>query len=510
MMKWLTKSDYMKYLIHPAYLWMQKRDKDKLPPFDAAAQAIVEQGNILEGYARELFGAGSTVVSLFQDSVRETERYVRDGATTIFQASVLTERRLYARSDVITRNDDDSWDLTEIKSATKVKPDYYHDLAFQKIALEESGYRIRRSFVVHVSSQYVRRGSIDTQQLFTKIEVTEEVDGLISRTRRGIEAALEVMALPQCPDDALAKATSYWGWRDIWRSLHPNLPADSVYNLCRLDLAQVRSLAKHEITGLKQLSEMGRRDELPDSLELKPAQYQQLEAVAKGAPVIHPIKIANELGKLRYPLYYFDYETVGGGLPLYDGTRPYQQIPFQYSLHIQHEPDGELEHREFLARSSASPMPALIKQLRADIGPEGSVIAWNMSFEKGVNSMMATIYPDDAEFLEDINARMRDLMDPFYKGYYSDDAFMGSASLKKVLPVIVPELRYSDLEIQEGGAAQRQWEQAAFGAVPAETAEQIYKNLLIYCGQDTLAMVKIHDFLKELSQIAPGAQISLF
>jgi hypothetical protein len=510
MMKWLTKSDYLKYLIHPAYLWLQKWDKDRLPPFDEAAKAIMEQGNVLEGYARELFGHGSTVAALFQDSVRETEGYVHNGASTIFQASVLTDRRLYARADVITRNDDGSWDLIEIKSATKIKPEYAHDLAFQKTAFEESGYRIGRSFVVHVNNQYVRRGSIDPQLLFTKIEVTDEVDGLLERTRRGIAAALEIIALPHCPDDSLAKATSYWGWRDVWRGLHPNLPEDSIYHLCRLDLAQARSFAKYEITTLKQLAELARRGELPGSLELKPAQYQQLEAVAKGAPVIHPLKIASELGKLRYPLYYFDYETVGGGLPLYDGTRPYQQIPFQYSLHIQQEEGGELEHREFLARSSANPMPALIEQLKGDIGPEGIVIAWNMQFEKGVNSMMAALYPDEAEFLEDLNRRMRDLMDPFYKGYYCDAAFHGSASLKMVLPVVVPELSYKNLEIQEGGAAQRQWERAAFGAVPAEEAEQIYKDLLVYCGQDTLAMVKIHGFLQELTQTAPGAQISLF
>ena len=499
-MKWLTKSDYLKFLIHPAYLWLQKHDKEKLPPFDDATQAIVDAGNTIEEYARALFPDAALVKSLFAESVRETEGYVKAGARVIFQAAVLTDRRLYAKADVLMKNSDDSWDLIEVKSATKEKPEYIHDLAFQKNAFEISGYEIRRTRLVHINNQYVRRGAIEPEKLFTMVDVTAQVDAVMAQTRRKIEEALDIIALPARPSDDAAHCHNWYAWRDVYRYLHPDRPPDSIYNLARLDLKQARELERLGVTRL---------EDIPPSFELKPAQEAQLEALRAGEPVIHPVKIAHSLSKLRFPLYFFDYETVGGGIPLYDGTRPYAQVPFQYSLHILREPGGKLEHREFLATDKQNPMPALLKQMQEDIGPEGSVIAWYKAFEMGVNEMMAKQYPESGAFLRGVNARAYDLMEIFSNYYYNDARFDGAASLKKVLPVVVPELKYSDLEIQEGGTAQLRWEQAAFGKLDKDEAQAVFANLRAYCGQDTLAMVRIYGFLLDVKETAPGAQLSL-
>jgi hypothetical protein len=499
-MKWLTKSDYLKYLIHPAYLWLQKYDKDKLPPFDEATQAIVDAGNEIEGYARGLFEEGVMVQSLFQDSVRETEKYVKEDKPVIFQAAVLTERRLYAKADVLTRNADGSWDLHEVKSSTKEKPEHIHDLAFQRNAFELSGYKIRRTHLIHINSQYVRRGQIDPAKLFTSIDVTEKVEEIMDATRRRIEEALDVMALPNCPDDGIEGAKNWYAWRDVYRHLHPDLPADSILNLTRLDLPQVKQLAKAGATTFA---------EIPANFELKPQQAAQLEAIKAGHPIIYPVKILNHMRKLQFPLYFFDYETVGGGLPLYDGTKPYQQVPFQYSLHILRRAGAELEHKEFLATDRRNPMPALLHQMQRDIGEEGSVVVWFKGFEGGVNQMMSQIYPEYSAFLKGVNRRMYDLMEIFSNTYYNDAAFGGSASIKNVLPVLVPELSYKGLAIGKGDVAQRRWEQAAFGKLSDDEAQQVYADLRLYCGQDTLAMVKIYDVLMNVRESAPGAQMSL-
>lgn len=499
-MKWLTKSDYLKFLIHPAYLWLQKHDKDRLPPFDDATQAIIDAGNTIEEYARGLFPDGALVKSLFAESVRETEGYVKAGATTIFQAAVLTDRRLYAKADVLTKNPDGSWDLIEIKSATKEKPEYLHDLAFQKNAFEVSGYEIRRTRLVHINNQYVRRGAVEPERLFTSVDLTAQVDALMGRTRRGIEEALDIIALPEPPSDDPAHCHNWYAWRDIYKYLHPDMAADSIYRLARLDLKQARELTKLGVTTL---------EEIPASFELKPPQVAQLAAVKAGEPLVQPVKIAEHLRTLRFPLYFFDYETVSGGVPLYDGTRPYQQVPFQYSLHILREPGGELEHREFLATGRDNPMPALIKQMQEDIGPEGSVIVWYKNFETSVNETMAKQYAEAAAWLRGVNARAYDLMEIFSNYYYNDARFDGAASLKKVLPVMVPELKYSDLEIQEGGTASLRWEQAAFGKLKEAEAQKVYADLREYCGQDTLAMVRIYEFLMKVKTTSPGAQLSL-
>ena len=499
-MKWLTKSDYLKFLIHPAYLWLQKHDKDRLPAFDEATQAIIDAGNEIEGYARGLFAEGVTVKSLFAESVRETEGYVKSGATVIFQAAVLTDRRLYAKCDVLTKNSDGSWDLHEVKSATKEKPEYLHDLAFQKNAFEISGYEIRRTRLIHINNQYVRQGPIEPAKLFTSVDVTARVSELMGRTRRGIEEALDVIALPECPDDSPGLSGNWYGWRDIYRYLYPEIAADSILNLCRLDPAQLKALTAAGVSKLK---------DIPANFELKPPQAAQLAAIKAGEPLVQPIKIAGSLRKLVFPLYFFDYETVGPGLPLYDGTRPYAQVPFQYSLHILREPGGKLEHKEFLATGSTNPMPALLEQMQKDIGPEGSVIVWYKLFEMGVNAMMAKQYPEEAEFLLNVNKRVYDLMEVFSNFFYNDAGFMGSASIKKVLPVIVPEMRYDGLEIQEGMMASRLWQETATGKVTGDAAAKIYEDLRTYCGQDTLAMVRIYEFLMNVKETAAGAQLSL-
>ncbi len=502
-MKWLTKSDYLKFLIHPAYLWMQKHAKDKLPPFDEAAQAVVDAGNEVEACARQLFeslGRSETVESLFADSVRETERYVKAGANVIFQAAVLTDRRLYAKADVLTRNANGSWDLHEIKSATKEKPEYVQDLAFQKNAFEISGYTIRRTRLVHVNGQYVRRGAIEPERLFTSLDLTEKVEQIMPQVRRGIEAALDVMALPECPSDGPADCRNWYGWRDIYKYLHPDLPATHIINLTRLDLAQARELARLNVTDMR---------EIPDSFALKPPQAAQLAALKAGEPVVHPLKIQHHLGRLKFPLYFFDYETAGGAIPAHDGVRPYQQVPFQYSLHILREPGGKLEHREFLATSRGNPMPTLLDQMRRDLGESGSVIVWYKGFEGGVNEMMAALYSEHADWLHAVNRRLYDLMEIFSNFYYSDARFGGSASIKNVLPVLVPDMRYDGLAIGKGDIASLRWQQAALGEMNATAAAKIFEDLRIYCRQDTLAMVRIYEFLMKFQDAAPGVQLSL-
>lgn len=499
-MKWLTKSDYLKYLIHPAYLWLQKHAKDKLPPFDESVQAILDAGNEVDGYARGLFEEGVIVESLFDESIRDTETFVAAGKTTIFQAAVLTDRRLYAKADVLTKNSDGSWDLHEVKSATKERPDYIADLAFQKIAFEESGYAIKRTHLIHINNQYIRRGAINPQHLFTQIDITEKVDHILSLTKRGIVEALDIIALKECPDDGLANVKNWYGWRDTYRHLHPDIPATSILNLTRLKPEQLRELTKLGISNMTQI---------PADFELGSQQINQLAAIKERGPIIRPQKIQHHMSKLHFPLYFFDFETTGGAVPPYEGTKPYQQIPFQYSLHVLHEPEGELEHFEFLHEGRDNPMPSLLKQMREDIGDTGSVVVWFKGFEGGVNELMADLYPEYSVFICNVNARLYDLMEVFSNFYYIDARFGGSASIKNVLPVLVPELSYKTLGIQKGDVAALRWKQAAFGTVGEPTAAEIFNDLRVYCGQDTLAMVRIYEFLLEVKETSPGAQMSL-
>lgn len=492
-MKWLTKSDYMKFLIHPAYFWLAKHAKDQLPPFDEIAQANVDQGNAVEAVAQKLFpGAHLVDVPLF-DGPEETARLVAPGGPDILlQAAFLTPRKHYVRSDVIIRQPN-GWDVYEIKGSASVKPAHILDLAFQKQVLETEGLAVQRLFVVHINPLYVRRDGINPAELFIITEVTDQVAPLETSTHQKIEDAAVVLAQSAQPSDAPELAADWYGYRDIYAHLHPDLPLTSIYKLTRLKLAQIQALAALHISDIR---------DIPDNFELGPQQIAQVALAKSGRPRTDIPAIARDLAGLAYPLYFLDYETFASALPLWDGVRPYQQLPFQYSLHILREPGGQLEHKEFLARGGDYPIPELLKHLQTDLGPGGRVVVWNKSFEMGCNADMATLHPEYAAFLEDVNSRVYDLMEIFSNGYYGHPGFQGSASIKKVLPVLVPELSYKNLGIGEGLTAQVRWMKAARGELSAEAAAGVYADLVTYCGQDTMAMVRIFEVLQKVIKTA--------
>jgi hypothetical protein len=238
--------------------------------------------------------------------------------------------------------------------------------------------------------------------------------------------------------------------------------------------------------------------DIPDSLDLKPEQVAQIEVTRSGHTRINESKISASLAPLKYPLYFLDYETFASAIPLYNGIRPFEQLPFQYSLDVIEQPGSLLVHREYLAQGQAYPLPGLLASLQADMSPVGSVIVWNKAFEMGCNDAMAALHPEFTSMLGLINDRIYDLMEIFSNGWYVNPGFMGSASLKKVLPVIAPELSYKELGIGEGLTAQIRWMKAARGELTSRETNDVYQDLMKYCGQDTLAMVKIFEHLKKL------------
>ena len=185
-------------------------------------------------------------------------------------------------------------------------------------------------------------------------------------------------------------------------------------------------------------------------------------------------------------------------IPAQQGVRPYQQMVFQYSLHVKENPNAELQHFEYLLRSKEEPVEHLVAHMREHIDhTKGTVIVWNDKFEKPRNREMAAQYPQFNDFLLGMNERVYDLMIPFSKGLYQHPGFKGSASIKSVLPILCPDLSYKNLEIQSGGNAVIHWHHATDGRLSAEEQQNTFKNLLAYCHLDTLAMVRIWEVLRE-------------
>lgn len=489
----LSKSDYLLYLKHPAWLWLKKHDKEKLPPIDDNSQAVFSAGNLFESYAEKLFSngirLGFTDYASYLALPEQTMEAILGDAKTIFQARFVAGQ-LTCICDVITVVGEKTFDLYEIKSSTEAKPEHIIDLAFQAHVLRESGFTVRNIYVVHVNNEYKRTGDINPHEFCITTDVTSKVMAKQEYTAQNTAEALKVLQAATMPDlsPALSGNGAFAEWLTIYKALTIPLK-DSIYDLCSLNAAKTKLL---ETAGIRLLVD------IPDDFSLSPKQKQQVTAARLNQQLITLEPIKQLLGSFAYPLYFLDYETFAGVVPAFDGLRPYQQVPFQYSLHILDAPDGMLRHEEYLHREGSNPCEQLAEALRSHIGDSGTVLAWNMSFERNCNMTLAAEVPKLHDFLGSVNERINDLMIPFVKGWFVNKDFCGSASIKKVLPVLVPSLSYAELGIHEGASAQRLWMQAVIDGKDSIDREVLFADLIEYCKLDTLAMVEIFNVLRKL------------
>lgn len=491
----LTKSDYMMFLKHPAWLWLKKHDKTKLPPVDENLQAVFDTGHKFEPYAHARFPKGVLLgfenYDQYLSLPKRTKAKLDEGEQVLFEGRV-EHGQLTCIFDVLEQTAD-GFVLYEIKSTTREKQEHFLDLAFQKHVLAACGIEVKACHVIVANAWYVRQGEIDPLKLTRVIDVTEQVSALAAQTEQNIVAALEVMNSKTMPDISPRHAGSYVkDWLEIFLGL--SATGSDPYSIYRLSSLKGDLIGELEDQGVELIKD------IPPNFPLVHEKHKRVvELTRVGAPIIEVEKVAAFLKELKFPLYFFDYETMASIIPPFDGTKPYQQIPIQYSLHIMREPGAALEHKEFLHRDSSHPGLPLLKQLVEDIGTEGTVLVWYEAFEKGVNELLGELFPDYKDRMTALNARVADLMVPFSSGWYEDYRFLGSASIKKVLPVLVPDLTYKNLAIGNGETAQRIWMETVLDGKYAEKKEQIFNDLLEYCKLDTYAMVRIYQALFERS-----------
>lgn len=498
-MKALSKSEYLMFLKHPAWLWLKRHDKSKLPEPDANQQAIFDAGNLFERYAEARFKniqrVGFENYQQYTSMPKRTQELLKNAKTITqarFEADFDEHHKITCITDVIEKVSSNVFDLYEIKSSTKVKPEHIEDLAFQVVVLESMGYRVRKIGVIFCNNRYTRNGEIDPLEISVLKIVSSEVRSKIEGCKKSIAQAFECIEQANMPDPTprRAKLGSFWEWLQIYTTLQPESDNYSIYKLAQIKPDQLGQLEDMHIESMH---------DVPSGFLLKPVQKLQIEAVKSGKPLVKKESISNFLNNLKYPLQFLDYETLGSVIPPFDGLRPYQQLPFQYSLHVIKSPGAELEHYEFLHKLNTDPTQNLLENLKTHIKPTGTVLVWYEGFEKTCNQLLANRQPEYKDFINDLNARIADLMIPFQKGWYVDADFYGSASIKNVLPVIAPELSYKDMEISEGATAQRLWMSAVYeDKYSPQEIDKIMKDLLVYCELDTYAMVKIYEFLTSL------------
>ncbi len=491
----LSKSRYCKGIQCSKILWMDMNMPVMAAPMD---ESILETGQKVGDLARSYFGDYELVgYNLDKTSMIEETRKLlenRDGHVCNIAEASFCYDGLFCSVDIL-RVKDDAVSIVEVKSSTEVKDVYIDDIAFQYYVLTKCGLKVSDASVMHIDSSYIREGELDIHRLFHIVDLSEEVKKKYTEVERNIDfirTSLDITGEPE-KDIGIWCESPYKCQYFEYCSRH--LPKPSV-----LDIRRLKGETKYDYyhNGIVSFE-----DVINKKPKLSQNQLRQVEtAYYDKADDIDVVQIKDFLDTLRYPIYHLDFETFQQAIPEYDGLSPYQQIPFQYSLHIEYE-DGGLEHREFLAKEGTDPRRALAESLCSDIPANVCVLAYNMSFERTVIKNLAAIFPDLSAHLLAIRDNICDLMVPFQKQYYYTKAMQGSYSIKYVLPALYPddpELDYHSLDgVHNGSEAS-----AAFANLANQSPDEIKRirnNLLKYCGLDTYAMVKVFAKLREVVNI---------
>jgi len=487
MKPYLSKTQFLRGLQCHKALWLLKNRSDLVPGPSDALLAIFEEGHEVGELAQGLFPGGEEIEYLDdkEKMIGKTADIIRNGARTIYEATFRFDNILVIAD--ILHHGPKGWEIYEVKSGTSVKEINIWDVALQYYVIREAGLDIRGASLVHIDNTYERRGDLDIRRLFAIEDMTEEVVARRDAVRDEIEAMRRDLG-PEGPAVDIGPHCKDPFECDFKPHCWAHVPETSIFDINRLGARKKFDLYYR---GMVKFSD------LPEDYPLSERQRMQVDAELDDRDYVNVDKIREFLRGLRYPRYYLDFETFQMAIPPFDAVRPYEHVPFQFSLHVVEGEGAPLLHHEFLAEPGPDPRKEIARRLTALIPPEATVIAYNANFEKMILRGLAERFPEYRERLEEIISNMVDLAMPFRLGYCYRKEMKGSASLKAVLPALVPELGYDGMAIGGGQEAS-----AAYGMLrrtddEAEKA-RIKKSLLEYCKLDTLAMVRLVEVLEGL------------
>ncbi len=484
----LSKSRYCEGVQCKKILWLNEHMPDNAT--DKGSEAILETGRKVGELAKGLFGDYDDVVydNDIDMRIEKTQNLLKDCPNVITEASFSHDDN-FCSVDIL-KNDADGVEIYEVKSSTEIKDIYLDDVAYQYFVLTSAGLNVKKAAIVYINNEYVRGSELDMAQLFNIEDVTDIVSQMQDEIKSNISAFHDLGQSE--PEIDIGQQCFNPYPCPYWQYCTRNLPTPNVFDIA---VMQRRSKFKKYYDGKISFEDL-------ENENLNPKYMEQIDfELHDREPKIIKSAIDDVLKSLSYPLYFIDYETCQHAIPEIEGTKPYQQIPFQYSLHIIEKKGDSLKHKEFLADADDDNLIRnFAKRMIADMPEDGSVIVYNKAFEATRNKEIAEMYPEFKEDMERFNANMVDLMVPFRERNYYTKEMEGSYSIKKVLPALFPddpELDYNELSlVHKGDEASN-----AFLSLKNKSPEEqkpIRKALLEYCRLDTLAMVKIWEKFRQV------------
>ncbi len=498
-MLYLSKSKYCGLWQCPKIAWLKKHKPEELA-VDESTLSRMEAGNEVGDLAMGLFGDFVEVTAYNGDNLdlsqmtAATKAEMEKGTPVICEAS-FQYNGLYCAVDIL-KKENGGWAIYEVKSSTHDdKAVYIADVAYQKYVLEHCGVSVSGIYLVCLNGDYVFDGVLDIRRLFKITDVARAAQAEENNIAANLSIAERLLSSEEEPAIDLSINCRNPYLCGFWPYCSRHIPSPSIFDLYRMPFAKkIEYYKKGKITF---------QDLLFDPGITSPKQMRQiLYAVSDQGTYVNKESIRDFLDTLSFPLYFLDFETMQTVIPRFAGTKPYAQIPFQYSLHYIEREGGELKHKEYLAESGTDPRRELAERLCADIPMDVCVTAYNKAFECTRIKELAAAFPDLAGHLLNIEANIRDLLVPFQTGCFYNRAMGGSFSIKSVLPALFPDdpaLDYHNLEgVHHGGEAMTLFPKIK--DMPPEEQEKARHNLLKYCELDTLAMVKIWQELVRVSR----------
>ena len=445
----LSKSKYVRGTNCPKSLWLYVYKKDQ-QVISESAQLVFSRGTDVGKLAQEYFPNGKLAV--LEDypnaeSAKRTQEFIQQGIETIYEATFIFDNTLVA-VDILHR-ENGKWSFYEVKSTNSTKPQHLIDVAVQYYVLVGSGLQVENAYLMHFNRDYIRRGDINVKELFIADSILKEVLQKQTEVKENIPLLLSMLQgqEPTIEMGSYCHDPYECDFQEYCKSLRP---------------------------------------------KVEPVELSSL-------PIVNEVEVRRFVNTIEYPVCHLDFETIMPGVPIFNESRPYQQIPFQYSLHFQESKESEIKHYAYLAPSDLNidPRFGLIKQMIEELKDAKTILVYNIAFERTRIKELMRDFPEFEEELQSIDDRLMDLIVPFRKKFYTTETMEGSASIKKVLPALCPNLSYNELEIGNGMDASNAFLDLYYSN-DEKYKETVRQNLLNYCHLDTLAMVKILEVLNNV------------
>jgi len=479
----LSKSRMMAGLrCHKLLWWMTHEPAAPELEIDEQLQAVFDQGHRVGALART-YVPGGVLIDLpyhaYEQRLAATRQALEQGAPAVYEGAFRADD-MFVSVDILERQGR-GFCLTEVKSTTGVKEQHLADVAVQAHVVRRSGLDVSRMEVMHLNRACAYP---DLSNLLVRADVTEMAEARLGAIHREIEAMVAMLAGP-LPSVATGAHCSKPYECPFLARCWPMLPLHHVSTLYAM---RQRTL---------ELDEQGYRTifDLPEDLPLGGAADRQRRAVQAGRVIVEP-GLADALAAFVPPIAFLDFETVSLAIPVWNGCHPYDQVPVQFSCHVQDAAGGMTRHA-WLAEGSGDPRPTLAERLIAACEGARTIVAYNAPFERNCIRQLADAVPHLAAQLESSAERLVDLF-PVVRNHVYHPDFGGSFSLKRVVPALVPEARYDGLAISEGETASLELARLLFhGDVMAPAAkERLRRELLEYCHLDTWGLVKLLECLR--------------